>query len=232
MSRYYQLNGVISVFIKRQEETAVLRNSRTSKPAHLEGDIICPLVLSSLCRAVNAFSHSTFSESLMDKQRTQKHLNNSLKPIFFLCCTRAKDNISLLPVPCSSPHKLSKTCTKKGWKKTDKKTSPVFRDVFMLFFSSWFPRGDPLTLSEGRCSSRPYPTRLRASIEQVPSARCQCGHLQHAHIAFGKCFLTRSAGRSICHAALDKLWALALSPMKYVRMLCMRFLSNPPSLSA
>ena len=120
-----------------------------------------------------------------------------------------------------------------GWKDScQENLTKVFRDVFTLFSPNECPREEPLTLTEGRCRSCPYHTRLRASVEQVPSAWCQCDHLQCACTVFGKCFLTRSAGRSICHTVLDKLWALALSPIKYVRMLGMCFLSNPPSLSA
>lgn len=123
---------------------------------------------------------------------------------------------------------VQKRIKKKNTKSCQENINKVFRDAF---FSSEFPREEPLSVTEGRYSSRPCPARLRASIEEVPSARCQCGHLQRARTAFGKRFLTRSAGRSICHAALDKLWALALSPVNYVRMLCMCCLSNPPSLS-
>lgn len=131
-----------------QEETAVLHNSRNSKPSCLEGDTICPLTLASFCRAVNAFSHSTFSKSLMDEKRTQKYIIWSLKPVLFPRCTRAKDNVSHLPVPCSScrftwsfskTHKHLKT---KGWKKKDwqEKLTKVFRDVFMLFPPLNFPK--------------------------------------------------------------------------------------------
>lgn len=132
---------------------------------------------------------------------------------------------------CSNFWRLAQ---KKGEKKMAKKASPKSSVISLcfFFFLQLFSQGRAPQFIRGKGSSHSYPTQLRAPTEQVPPAWCQCGHLQHAWATFGKCFLTRSAGRSICHTVLDKLQALALSHMKYVRMLCMCCLSNPPSFSA